>query len=663
MLAVFALLAVALARPAAAEAYTVSNVDIKAQVQTDGSLQVAEARRFEFDDGVNGVYWDIPLGNNEQGAQADIGIESVQVADDGEQARDFQWADYASNGQDGVYLGQYVEEDGRRIARVKVYTPHESGEAATVTLRYTMTGAVMAWDDTAELYWQFVGSGWAEDSDDVRLTVSFAGAVGQPEPAKEAFRAWAHGPLTGTVTPHRSERTVDFQVPVVHAGEFAEARIAFPTAWVPGLTATGGARLDAILEEERGWAEEANAQREQARATAGALTVAQAGVPAAFLGIMAFCRARVRKPKPVFQETYFRDVPSADHPAVIAAFMHGGTVGDEAFISTLMKLTDDKVIELKPWKSTSAGFFGGKKTKENYTLRVKRGAYEGLTSPIDRAALDTYFEGVSWKGARAADGRGADADPGTAPATPAAQAPDAVRARTFEGLKSYAEKNAGEYRLTLENYQSEVKAALEQRNLVASSGVVPVVISVCVGVLLLAGLVLSFLFVADGTGAGFGSASLATFIAGLAMTLGGIALGFTFKRYTQEGAELRNRCRALKKWLEDFTRLGEAVPSDLILWNKLLVYAVALGVSDEVLRQLADAVPPEQRVNGSGGYCYPVYWWCYPHASLGSPIAAMHGAYSVGALAATSDSSSAGFGGGFSGGGGGGVGGGGGGTF
>lgn len=41
--------------------------------------------------------------------------------------------------------------------------------------------------------------------------------------------------------------------------------------------------------------------------------------------------------------------------------------------------------------------------------------------------------------------------------------------------------------------------------------------------------------------------------------------------------------------------LKEAIPSDLILWNKLLVMGVALGVSKEVLRQLAEAVPPEVR--------------------------------------------------------------------
>ncbi len=84
---------------------------------------------------------------------------------------------------------------------------------------------------------------------------------------------------------------------------------------------------------------------------------------------------------------------------------------------------------------------------------------------------------------------------------------------------------------------------------------------------------------------------------------------------------------ALERWLEDFTNLDDAVPGDLILWNKMLVLAVAFGVSDEVLRQLADAVPVDRRVDENGMYYYPSYWWYYSHGSLHSPMSEMHDAY------------------------------------
>ena len=139
----------------------------------------------------------------------------------------------------------------------------------------------------------------------------------------------------------------------------------------------------------------------------------------------------------------------------------------------------------------------------------------------------------------------------------------------------------------------------------------------------------------------------------------------TFHRYTQEGAELRARCVALKRWFEDFTRLGEAAPGDVVLWNKLLVLAVALGVSDRVLEELAAATPREFEDDYVGGYYYPAWWWVRSHGSLGSPANTLNtvSPLSLAQIASSSDSSGGGFGGGFSGGGGGGAGGGGGGTF
>ena len=629
----FALIAPAVAR---ADGFSMPSVSIHATVETDGTLSVTETRRFEFDDSVNGVYWTIPQGENNQGADTSLEITGVSV-DDGLGAHEFSPTNYASNRDSGVY----EVSEGGAAAELKVYAPHSDGETATVTVRYTLTGAVMAWSDTAELYWQFVGQDWAETSNNVKLTVDFAGTADAPAPAKDDFRAWAHGPLTGTVAPHRDTKTADFQVPSVHPGEFAEARIAFPTAWVPGLAASANARMDTILSEEQAWAEEANARREQARLMTGGLTVAQAAVPALFAGIMVFLKLRNPKPQPVFTDAYFRDVPSKDHPAVIAAFMGGGSVGDEAMVSTLMKLTDDRVIELKPTELVKDGLFGSKKREDDYVLRMTDASYERADDPIDRAALDLYFAGCPWR----------TDDDGTR-----------YRSRTFSELQEYAKDNTESYSDALDAFKAEVSAAYEMRNLVASKGVGYALSAILVGTALGVGLILSLVFICIDA---FSPVALATFFVGVACVAAGIICGCTMRRYTQEGAELHAKCTALKRWLEDFTRLGEAVPGDLILWNKLLVMAVALGVSEEVLRQLADAVPDSMRGSEDAGYSYPVYWWCYRHHGMASPAASLHQAYeaSASALTASSNSSVGGFGGGFSGGGGGGVGGGGGGTF
>ena len=140
-----------------------------------------------------------------------------------------------------------------------------------------------------------------------------------------------------------------------------------------------------------------------------------------------------------------------------------------------------------------------------------------------------------------------------------------------------------------------------------------------------------------------------------------ILSGKFFKDISASAIETKAKVLALKRWLQEFTRLDEAVPTDVILWNRLLVMAVALGVADKVIEQLK-VVMPELLDDPS---FMPVYSWYYMgHSGMGSPADVFGGAIhdaSVAAIANSVDASGGGGGGGFSSGGGGGFGGGGGG--
>lgn len=623
---------------ARADGFDMHSVNIFATVLEDGRMLVSESRTFDFDDDVNGVFWTIPLGENQQGRATSI--EQVGVkATESDQPVNYECVDSASNGDAGVYT---VENEGDRVT-IKVFSPHESGEQGSFMVSYIINGAVMAWSDTAELYWKFVGDGWTEPSHDVTLTLGFSGEAHDIYPGDGSVesrdwtsgelsdlgvRAWGHGPLDATVqVGDLGAPVARFTVPCIDPGEYAEARMVFPVSWVPGLQVSSSARIDAVLDEEAVWAEEANARREEARRMVTAATALSIGSSAVLLAVAVALRLTVFKnPKPLFQDTYFRDVPSDDHPAVISAFMRDGDVGDAAFVATLMKLTDDRVVELVHRTQQKHGLFGSK-DEDSYGIRLVDRAK--ATDPIDRDALDLYFG-------------------------PGAQNGEEVR---FDGVRASADEDSDGYGERLDNFKASIAAAIEMRGLLRDSshafGLTVIVLAVVIG--------LASLFATIEL-----ETSVLALIATCAMAIAASVVAGTARRYTREDVELRARCLALKRWLEDFTRLNEAVPQDLILWNKLLVMAVALGVSDKVLRDLADAVPQDKRQDELGGYYYPVYWWCYPHGHLDSPAREMsstYGAASAAVLAASADSSSGGFGGGFSGGGGGGVGGGGGGTF
>ena len=617
--------------PAAAHAdgYSMTQTYISATVEADGSLTVVEGRQFDFDDDINGVFWEINTGSNQQGGSAGVDVLSVEEEDTA-----FNKVDSANKGDSGVYT---VGQSGDGV-KIKVFSPHESGDSATYYVSYTMTGAVMNWADTAELYWKFVGDGWSADSDDVEMEVRFANAAAGTAAVKgDNFRAWGHGPLTGDVSLDEDEPMVTYTIPCVHQGEFAEARIAFPSDWVPQLAASGEERMSTILSEEKEWADEANARRAHARMIANALAVLSVVAAVVFTGIIVVLKLRRRKPKPLFQDEYFRDVPSADHPAVLSALMSWNEVPDQAYIATLMKLTDDRVIKLEQATATKAkkGLLGREKEEQTYRITVTDEAWKAAKKDgIDRDVLKVFFAGVK-------------------------PDKDGVRSRTFSELEEYASERTTSVGDKLEDYQNTVKGKLADSEYVASDGIVAMVFCLVLGILI-AFVPVGSIFFTDGA-----QANITAAVISVPIVLVGIGVGLTFRRFTPEGAEVAARCKALKHWLEDFTRLKEAIPSDLILWNKLLVMGVALGVSKEVLRQLAEAVPADLRNSDDFYDNYPCYWWYYHHYGNESPLDSFNDVYheTIRELASSSDSSSGGSGGGFSGGGGGGVGGGGGGTF
>ena len=112
--------------------------------------------------------------------------------------------------------------------------------------------------------------------------------------------------------------------------------------------------------------------------------------------------------------------------------------------------------------------------------------------------------------------------------------------------------------------------------------------------------------------------------------------------------------KGVQKYLHDFSQLADAPVGHLVLWERYLVYAAALGVSEELAQGLAARIPPEEQTTFA-----PWYVGYHPGAGSFSGI----GDFGAGIAASTSSftppSSSSGGGGGFSGGGGGGGGGGG----
>ena len=588
---------------AGAKSYEMTNVRIDAVVQPNGDVEVTEYRTFDFDGSFSSVHWDVPL-TNAQGIEVQ-GAGEVQ----GQTA-----VDYARQPNAASASTYSVATSGDEVVTTLRFSKDD--EAATFWVRYVVRGGAKAWADTGDVSWQAVGPGWEEPSKNVRVTLTLPVPEGEQALLGENVRAWADGPLDGTVSQDGSGALV-FVCPQVDSGQYLAVMVAFPVGWLTQMTPSDEGHLDAMEAMGRAVAEEANAQRVRARVILAGATVLSVLIAA---GAVAFLLAKYRafgkEYAPVFDDTYWRDVPSADHPAVIGSLWRWGTTKDEDLTATLMRLTDEGAVHLERVSSTEQGFLGRTKVVDDYRLQPVEDYPLERLDPIDRAAYNLVFSGEA-----------------------------TCEGLLFSEFGALAKADPQGYRDRYEAWKTAVQDAAGARNFYEASGEVwrgrAQVIGAVLAVLALGSLVLI-----DMVGlvpeVVLGVAAVASFV-----------IASKMPRRNREANEIAAKTDALRRWLTDFTNLKEAVPTDVILWDKLLVLAVVLGVSDRVIEQLR-AVAPQVLEDPMVA---PIYLWYMPYGMMASPLHAFDASVSeahqlsTAQLAQTSDSSLDGGFGGFGGGG------------
>ena len=619
-----------------ARSYTMPKVDITAEVQTDGSLHVVESRTFEFDGDYTAVWWTFEgLPGNAELQVNGVRLTTPQTAENGEAPIDLSSVPFRSAWRDSGGPG----EDAYSVDEVwdTVYVFFDaSDETLVVTLDYTVVNGVQAFKDVAEVYWKYVGDQWEEASSDVSLALTLPVPQGEQVVPGENVRAWGHGPLDGTVTVN-ADGTVSYEVPRVRAGQYAEARVVFPVAWLSNLP-SGDARahrdelrLETVLAEEETWADQANRQR-----TLSLGFVIACGV--ACVALLAWAlRTYFKHGKehaPDFTGDYWRDVPDPSvPPAVIGRLWRWDRESADDFTATLMHLAHVGALRID--KGSYPDPEGD--MVDDYYLTLQPAVANALTDPIDRATVDLLFRDI-------AEGRGS---------------------LWFGSIQKYGEDHPQEFVDAMDAWQGLVSAETNERDFfeLKSKRLQTRMFGAAVVLVVL----------------GIGSfVLLENFIQLVFMVPTAIALGVIanyMPRRTVRGNNLVAKCKALRNWLRDFSSLDERPPTDVKVWGEFMVYAYLFGIAEQVIKELRVRVPELFQDEGASyGMSYVPWWFWYApgygasggvmpsvsdlmQTSVANTVSTAQAALSG---ASGNFSSGGGFGGGFSGGGGGGFGGGGG---
>jgi uncharacterized membrane protein YgcG len=640
------------AAPAGARSLEILSVEVTARVNPDGSMAVVERLEFDFEGDFNGGTREIPPG--------DYSIVDFEVTEDGER-RDLAGGFDDPNAGEVRWFGSGDHEQ-------------VTGEH-TYELSYTVLDAVDVFPDVGVLNWQFIGSGFPSlERVEVEVTMPGDG---------RDLRAFAHGDLRGVVEPVGN--TVFLRVFGNPAGSLVEARILVPADTFT-VVPSGEPALDEILTEEGALAAEANAARDRAAesfadevargpedgcdgggsdrlrrecerldallAEAGdrtgeeTLTLEDADV---YFGILearqairdevdrieADRRARAlnvaapvvaaggaaawfltwrkwgKEPtRPDDIGDYWREVPD-ESPAVVAAIDDWGVVSPSAFASTVIDLAQ------RGWLTITEEPGGHRFTRSQQTT--------------DELPLRDYESQVLW---RLFEG-------GRATVTQDELVEEAKGDRTGSAawMTSFKAQVRGDY--DAQQYQERHRPA---------PWMVHLLILLAVGGAAVAAFAL---------GAWIGAA-IAAATAVVILALSGL-----LRRRTDKGARKHAEVAGLRAFLRDFSLVDDVPVGHLVLYERYLVYAVALGVADKLIDAMRMRFP--ELADPNRGFAT----WYVASSMYGSPGGGFDKLASLGTVGAFANdfskatasafsppSSSSGGGGGFSGGGGGGGGGG-----
>jgi len=588
-----------------AKTYSIEGMRIDAFVEQDGSMRVTELITYDFDGEFSYAYRDVPLKIGEELVGVGVGEGGIQYQrSDGRAPRTFS----VSAQENGVRITwHYTARDERRSFEIS----------------YTLNGLVRRYPDTAEIYYKFVGEGWDRAIRRVDAEVHLPDSV---EPS--GIRAWAHGPLHGTVSILPSG-VVALNVSPLPARTFCEARVLCESEVFKNLAyADDRPRLGAVLEEETRWADEANRLRTEsaerreaalrekdrrAHRARGLLPVAIV-LGLAALGVWLVFYFRHGRPHPVVSHLAPGSIPS-DHPPAIISYLMYRTVGGPAVAATLLDLANRGYLDVREHATTTKGIFGKTKRRMDYRFDV-------VAKPQSELAL---FEQDLLRFVLT-------------------EAGDETGFSILE-LRKAASK---QWRLFRRFFLAWSKGVAEHCKSFGFFEPYP------------AGAMLANALCGVGVlGAGIAVSVLSEPVAGIPAMIGGgvqAVLTVVLTRQTAEGRRLMLGWKAFKSHLKTLGRSMGPVRLGSREWGRYLAAAVVFGLHEKVM--------PNLRMDGGrDGGVYPV--WFYGAlgsggdsgiSGLASGISAMVNAVS------TTASSAAGTGGGASGGGGGGSGGGGGGA-
>ncbi|WP_203651346.1 DUF2207 domain-containing protein [Secundilactobacillus yichangensis] len=520
---------------ATASSYSIDRYHINVNVEKNGDADVTQRIKYQFD----GLYHGVFLKQDYAGTGGIAGKPTVTILSNGDKT-------VASSRNPGA-PDTFETSTLGKVYQIKVYHV-ASDENVTYTYKYRLRHVVVNCADTAELNWKIIGTGWEIPLNHVQITVQL--------PAKNVkqLQAWTHGPLSGHTEVDKEAGKVMMTVAKVPAKTFVESHMVFPTTVTSANSRTSDKkRLATVQKQEAKLARQANLKRLQALLIPLGVMVVLLGIGVFYLlSRLRWFKKHVGSPVKETPKVHNFEIPS--YSAVTSQSILTESQPDaKAFTAWLMELAANGELTIKPDKDHFSTTY---RITETPKMKV-----EHQNDPLLAFLFNTVGKGNK---------------------------PE--RTFTLGEIDDYNLNHP--HSLTLnQKFTAWRKASYEktdalglfnhQTDDVGTKGWLLIVFSVILG--------------------GFSSMAAIFLtlpvlrVAGVIVSVGyivtSIAVAIKYMRhvahYNQAGEDAVGQIRNFRSMLHDIGEFDRSQVGDLILWERMLPYAVAFGLAKRVLKAMA----------------------------------------------------------------------------
>ena len=448
--------------------------------------------------------------------------------------------DDSTGGFKEVDSSNYEVSVSDELYRIKLYSKNHNNRR-TFKFVYKLPEAITVYDDVAQFNRKMVGQEWQQGINYITAKVIIPVSASYDN---SNILVFGHGPLTGEVD--KEGNTVVYKLNNYYPGDFLEAHILMEPEIFSEYNKSKIVHKDMkqkLLDMEAKLADEANAERDKARRQPNKFKKLfgkqglMLGVLVSIWGALIFYIYGIYRRKNRVKNSvgkYLRELPDDSSPALVGSFMTDSIGGNE-ILATIVDLIRRKILRLE--------------TSEEKSIITLVGNTEKLSAQ-ERVIVDIYINDFG-------DGKSLD-------------------------LKSFGffQKVPMSVARKFEKWRAMVQSEMDRKNLTYQG-------LGCLGVIFFAFFPMIFTFAGLVIGMITGNKMfLLIVVMGIILFVSGAKARYPRK----ELAEAKDKWQAFKNFLSDYSQLEEAKITSVHLWEQYFVYAVALGVSEKVVKAYKKAL-------------------------------------------------------------------------